>query len=353
MTDWAASGRNDSYSFFRVDPYTLEEIDEIQVRPQDCGITWGLYTDNIASATIAVVNDTAKDCMIRVKHKIEVDNDVSNRTLGTFFLTTSGTDSINGRADRSLDCYSALWRHSQDYLMSDHSYHPGDNCIGIIKEIVEADGGHLYVESNAPIDRTHTRDVFWGVGENKLKMITTIAGWINAEIGVTPDGQVKVSGYVSPQNKQVAYTFEAGKNCVYKPGISWHDSRDDAINRCVAYYSTESGTASATAQLDDGHPFSTARIGYNRTYAMKIDEPCTQEDLLQKATDYLYANCGSVVDIEIEHASIPGLEVGMVVRYINDIDYPDKVDMRCLVTEMSIDSLGPGCMTKTKMTVIS
>lgn len=352
MTDWAASGRRDTYSFAMVDPYTLQEIGDIDVKADSCGITWGLYTDNLVSATITVVNDVAKDCMIRIKHRIEVDGDVSNRTLGTFFLNTSGTDSVNGRADRGLNCYSALLRHSSDYLMQDHSYRPGDNCIGIIKEIVEADGGHLYVDATAPIDRVHTRDVFWGIGENKLAMIKTIAGWINAEIGVTPEGMVKVSGYVPPWDKPTAYTFEAGRNCVYRPGIKWKDSRDDAINRCIAYYSNEQGSDSAVVQLDDGHPFSAKRIGYNRTYAMKIDETCTHEDLVLKATDYLNANCGSIVDIEIEHASIPGLEVGMVVRYINDVDYPDMVDMRCLVTEMCVDSLGPGCMTKTKMQVL-
>ena len=351
-TDWAASGRRDTYSFYTVDPYTLQELEEIDVKSESCGITWALDSDNLVSASITVVNDVAKDCMIRVKHRIEVDGDVSNRTLGTFFLNTSGTESQNGRAERGLNCYSALWRHSNDYLIWDHSYHPGDNCIGIIKEIVEADGGSLYVNYDAPVDRNHTIDVFWPIGTNKLEMLDTIAFWINAEIGVTPNGEVKVSAYVPYDQRPVSYTFEAGSRCVYKSGITWHDSRD-AINRVVVVGSSQDWADSAVVQLEDSHPFSAKRIGYNRTYVLEVSEQTTHEDLVLKGQNYLQANCGSVVDIEIEHVGIPGLEVGMVVRYINDVDYPDKVDVTCVVKEMAIDSLGPGCITKSKLEVLS
>lgn len=351
VTDWAASGRRDTYSFFRVDPYSLQELGEIAVKPEDCGITWAMDSDNIVSASITVVNDVAKDCMIRVKHRIEVDGDVSNRTLGTFFLNTSGTDSKNGRADRGLNCFSALWRHSQDYLRVDHSYGIGDNCIAIIKEIVEADGGHLYVNSDAPVDRTHTKDIFWPVGTNKLEMIETIAFWINAEIGVTPYGEVKVSAYVPYDQRPVSYTFEAGSRCVYKSGINWHDSRDDAINRVVVVGSTQDWSDVAVVELEDSHPYSAARIGYKKTYVLNVSEQTTHEDLVAKGEYYLQANCGSVIDIEIEHVFIPGLEVGMVVRYINYVDYPDPVDLKCIVKEMAVDSLGPGCLTKSKLEV--
>ena len=348
-TDWGASGRTDEYSFFRVDPYTLANIEEIDVDAENSSITWGLDTDNRVSATLHVLNDVVKDSMVRIVHTVEADGDTSTRTLATLFPETNGTSSTFGTADRAINCYGALWRHSHDYLRTDHAYGPGDNCIGVIKEIVEADGGQLYVHGDAPVERTHTKDLFWGVGTNKLEMIETIAGWIDAEIGVTPDGMVSVRAYVPPGRKPVSFEFVEGANCLYEPGIEWEDTRDDAINRVIAFYSTDEESDTACADLDPGHPYSAERIGRKKTYVMELSEPCTHEELVAKATNYLNEHAGSQVYIEITHAGVPGLECGQVVTYTNSIDYPDPISARFLVTEMSIDSLGPGCMTRTKM----
>lgn len=358
--DWGASGRTDTYQFFRVDPFTLAEIDEIDGDPASTSITWAYDTENIASATISIANDVANDCMIRIKQIITCQGETSTRTLGTFFPETNGTASTYGLAKRGFNGYSALWRHSKDYLVQSHAYKPGDNCVNIIREIVEADGGQLYVIDGAPIDRTHTRDVFWNIGTNKLEMINTIAGWIGAEIGVTPDGQVSVGAYLDPWQRPISWTFEAGKNCVYLPGITWTDNRDDAINRVIAYFSRETKgetdnlplSDQCFVSLDPGHPYSFQRLGRNRSYVMQ-SEPVTHDELVTMATDYLNANCGNQVCLEIQHVGIPGMQVGQVVRYINPSDYVEPVDVRCLVMEMAVSSLSQGCITKTKLRVLS
>ena len=127
------------------------------------------------------------------------------------------------------------------------------------------------------------------------------------------------------------YTFEAGSNCVYVPGVDISDTSADAVNRVLAYFSRSSKqddpekdnydpyplTDSVWVDLPEGHKFSYERIGRRRSYVMKLTEPCSHEELTAKAKRYLDENCGSVQYYEIEHVSIPTLRTGDVVRYIN------------------------------------
>lgn len=351
--DWGKSGRVDAYELWLVDPFTLGELERVDFDASGSSITWAYYTDTKASATIEVLDDLAKDAMLRVKHSVNVGGVEYGETMGTFFAAAKGMDSEFGRVSRSMDCYSSLLRQQKDYLMQVHDYHPGDNVSSIIREIVEADGGRLALGHDAPTDRVHTQDMHWDVGTNKLEMVSKLAGWINGQIGVADTGEVLLERYVAPLDRQVEWTFEAGRNCVYVPGFSTAEDDGDVYNRSIFYYSTDEASGAAYAVLDPTHPYSYQRIGRNVTYCEQVNEEVSQDDLQYKATSYLQEHCGGAVYYEIEHAGVVGLRPGMVVRYLNSTDYTSDIDAWCMVTEMSVDSLSPMCMTKTKMRALA
>ena len=351
--DWGRSGRVDEYACQLVDPFTLVALDTVDIDPSGTSVTWAWDTDTKSSATIAVLDDLAKDSMLRLSHTVEIGGVQFEENLGTFFASSKSMTANYGRTSRGMDCYSALLRHQKDYLMQVHDYAPGDNVSEIIREIVEADGGHLTFAPGAPVDRVHTQDMHWTVGTNKLEMITNLAGWINGEINVTDHGEVELRPATSPLNAELALTFEAGRNCIYTPGFTSSEDEGDVYNRAVFYYSTEEASGSYTAVLDSTHPFSYQRIGRNVTYTEEINEALSEDELKKKAVDYLTLHSGGAIYYEIEHAGIPGLRPGMTVRYVNDTDYDPPIDCLCMVSEMRVQSLSPMCMTKTKMRALT
>ena len=65
---------------------------------------------------------------------------------------------------------------------------------------------------------------------------------------------------------------------------------------------------------------------------------------------YLDEN-GAVDYITIQHVGIPGLQVGDVVRYINDADGSSPIDWLCMVTEIDM-KLGRAAMCTSKLKVM-
>lgn len=351
--DWGSHWRRDVYVCKLVDPFTLVTTGEVDIDAGSSSITYALDTDTKSTASIAVLDDLAKDSMIRIVHTITVGGEEYVEEMGTFFAQSKSMDAESGRVSRDMECYSTLLRHKNDYLMSVHNYMPGDNVSEIIREIVEADGGHLVTGPGAPTDRVHTQDMHWQIGTNKLEMITSLAGWIGGEIGVTDHGEVELSIASDPYMIEPAYTFEEGEKSVYLKGVTTSEDEGDVYNRAVYYYSTDSGSASATAVLDKTHPYSYERIGRNETYVEELNEETTQEELLSMATSFLNSHSGGSVYYTIEHAGVPWLRPGMKVRYKNPYDYTGGIDSLCVISEMSVDSLSPMCMTKTKMRALT
>lgn len=350
--DWGRSGRVDEYECWLVDPFSLEDRGKVDIDAASSGVTYAYYTDTQYSATIAVLDDIAKDSLLRLKHAVTIDGVRYGEEMGTFFAASKSMTALHGRVSRSMDCYSTLLRHSEDSLIFTHNYYVGDNCAGILQQVVEADGGHLVFGPGAPTSRTHTVNGHWDIGTNKLEMLTTLAGWIGGEISATAHGEVQLDAYTVPSDRPVQWTFEAGRNCIYRPGFTSSEDEGDVYNRALFYYSTDEGAGSAYADLADSSPYSYARMGRHVTYSEQLGETATDGELRDKCTGFLQEHGGGAIYYEIEHAGIPGLKPGMMVRYVNEGDYPTRIDAHCLVTEMSVDSLAPMCMTKTKMRAV-
>lgn len=354
MTDWAASGRVDSFEFILCDPFTLAELEPVEVSASESSLSWDKDSDNLYSGSIAALAPVSKDRLVRVRHTVKVGAETLTETLATMFVYAASNKALYGRESHSARCYSTLFRFTQDKLDSDFSRSKGYNVVQAIRDLVKEVGGRLVITDPEAAfnERTFGKPIWFELGENRMDVIKTIASWIGCEIGCDPDGSVTVSEVVDPADKPSVYTFEAGRNCTYLPGTEVEDNRAEIVNRVVAYCTDEGGTERVVVELGEESPFSFARCGRYQTAVLRFTEPCDAETLRSKAKAYLNENSGERRFYTIQHVSIPGLRVGDVVDYENDTDFAEPVKVRCEVAQMNMRSLTPGALCTTKLRTI-
>lgn len=358
MTDWGISGRRDEYSYHLVDPFTLQETGEtVDAVDGEGQITWAESSENGYSASISFAESFASNRMVRVKHAIKLpDGEQVGETLGTFFVDSSNSSSVFGRASRSSKCYSPLLRISGDLLASDFSRFAGQNIVDEVRDLVQENGGRLLVLQGVDESRQHTVDVWFPVGESRSYVLDKIASWTGCEMGVDESGFVTWGPYVDPVNRPRSFTFEEGKNCMYVAGFDESDESEGSVNRVIAHYSRASKDDGdpyplsdfAVVDLPPLHPFSFESIGRRKPYDMVVGEPCSKEELIAQAQRHLDQNAGGAKRYVISHVGIPGLKPGQKVRYVNSIDGEEPLDIDAIIEEISMD-LKPGAPCKTKL----
>ena len=354
MRDYAQSGRNDHYTAFLVDPFTLNETGEtIQLQDGSSSLTWNLYGDNILSGSLSMLNSTNNKKLVRIKHTMTFpDGETETETLGTLFINNTGFNAKYKLITRNLDCYSTYWRFTQDSTMMDFFRPEGYNVVQAIRDIVEVDGGLLRVMPGVDVDRCFGNDIWFERKTVRSTVINTMAGWINAEVTIDPDGYIVLQPYVTPNQKPIKYTFESGYNCTYISVLDYEENLDGCYNRCVVAWSTSESSNVIFEDLPASDPYSYESIGRKVTNYIDLTEETSEEDMRAMALDFLDRNHTSIEYVEIEAVYNPALKVGNVVRYINDTDYPTVVSLKCMITQIDM-TLGNGCMCKIKMKVVS
>ena len=362
--NWSTSGIRHEYTLRLADPFTLQDVDTLsEVDFGSCTMTWGYYTDNILQGSLALSSGSwmrdGRMLLARVYDHVTGPGIDHDACLGTMFVDSAPETAKFGLVSSKLACYSTLWRFTKDVLVYDFFRKQGYNVVKAIRDIVEADGGHLRVLDGVDTGRTFGGWIFFELGTNRATVINTIAGWIDCQIGVDDQGYVTIGPYVEPSRKPVVYTFEEGVNCVCKPGATRSRDTSSPINRVVMYYSRDEDTEGdglpltdrVMLALDPDDEFSYERCGRRRSEVVKLDQPVAHSDLEAKARTYLSENSASSTTIEIEHVGVPTLRPGDVVRYINKKDFDAPVNVRCLVSDID-STLDLWMTTKTKLKVI-
>ena len=363
MPDWGASGRVDSYEYRLVDPFTLRETGEtVNTVEGESELSFNYYGDNIATGTIVTDKDDIDGKLVRVYHTVTAGGEEVTEVLGTFFADSSTATAKHHAVKRTHACYSTLYRHTEDSFVFDFARPAGTNIVGEMRDIVEADGGHLRTLPGLDTGKCHTVDIWFEIGSNKGEALRTIAGWCGWELGVDPYGFVTVGNYVPPTQKAPKHTLWDDSGCLYLSGYDFSNTDADAINRCLAYFSRKSKqddeskdnydpwplTDSTFADLPDRNPFSYRRIGRHRTYVLKVGDACSHDDLDSQAQRYLYEHSGAYYSFQIEHVGIPGLRQGDTVRYVNTRDGSIDIDLVLQVAQIRM-KLGPGCKCSTTL----
>ena len=355
MTDWAATGRKDEFSAVLVDPFTLEEVAPVEVDWADSSVTFDWEGDHVAGASIKLLDGAdyrigQKQHMVRVKDVVTLPDGTSRQmTLGTFFCEFSAGTSLYGREDRSLDCYSCLYRHSRDVLRDDF-FRPGDGTskvVDAIRSIVEADGGRLALDPSANTWKCFGTDIWFEAGANKLDVLREMAGWVGCELLPDDDGRVLMRASVGTLERDPVYTFDAGAGCVYKAGIDWGTDRADLVNRVIYVYTDGDQTQTAVSDLPAWAQMSYENVGYHMTRREVVAE--LPEGGLQAACDAdLEESSVESNDATFEAVLVPGVRVGDTVRYVNPDDYTEPLDVIGRVVQMDTPSLAPGALTTYK-----
>ncbi len=366
--DWGDSGRVDWYTARTVDPFTLTEIDEIYLKEGSSSVTYSYSSENHVQATIdlaegdylgqsgAMLQGTQQR-MVRLYHHVSIGSFSNSYCMGTFFVANLTNNSLYGRESRKLTCYGPMYRFTQDYMAEDFIRSAGTNCVENIRYIVENHGGTLTLTSEVDASRTHTVDVNIPVGFNLGETLNIYAGWIGCEVVSGDDGTIQLRKYVPPKERSPVYTFEEGANCVYLPGIEFEVNRDEPINRVIAYFSRESKqdddpyplSDSCHVELNPAASFSYENCGRFRTMVMQVSEPCSHDELVAQAQRALDESSASILYLNIQHAGVPWLRAGDCVRYVNNVDQGHPNITTAIIEEMAIQSLGPLCMTRTKL----
>ena len=362
-TYWGQSDRRDSYSLRMVDPFTLEDCGGLDFDPEACSITWDAAGDNFAQASISIAGDglarVGYDRLMRVVHRCEAGGVVVDDVLGTFFVDRAPRSVGRGLDSCTADCYSTLYRMTQDVLADDLSRPKGTKVASIISDVVTEVGGVLSVGLRATEgDVGASGQIFFPLGTNRAECLRSLAGFIGCRIGVDPWGRVTLERALGSSEIAPSYEFEAGANCVCLPGRTDDEGIDEPINRVVAYWSRTAEdesdglgvTGRCVVDLDPGDRYSYERCGRRRTYVLKLSQAYTAKELENQARAYLADHSGSTRYVEIEHVRVPGLNAGDVVIYRGGPN--DPANMTCQIEQMSVSALGKGCMTKSKMRVI-
>ncbi len=358
MTDWAATGRRDAFSAVLVDPFTLEEVAPVEVDWAKSSVSSDWEGDNVTGASLRLLDGAdyrigQKQHMVRVRDTVTLpDGTAAQATLGTFFCEFNAGSSLYGREDRTLDCYSCLYRHSRD-LLRDDFFRAGDGTNKVadaIRAIVEADGGGLVLDPTANDWKCFGSDIWFEAGTNKLDALREMAGWVGCELLPDDDGRVLMRAALGPLERDPAYTFEAGANCVYKPGIDWGTNRTELVNRVIYVYTDGDQTQTAVSDLPAWAPMSYENVGYHATRREVVTE--LPEGGLQAACDAdLAASCVEANDVAFDAVLVPGLRVGDTVRYVNPDDYTEALDVIGRIVQMDTPSLAPGALTTYKVRV--
>ena len=362
MTDFAKSGRRDTFKAYLVDPFSLEEIEEVAIVPSECSLTYGFYTDNKYSGniTFAGAYTHERDYLIRIKQHTEVDDMVYDRVIATMFVEDIPHEALFGLETYSAGCYSTLYRLTQDKLMATYQrIGPRKNkgTLGAyvyytIEKLVTDRGGKIVFSPEVDTNLRHTKDCRWDIGEDVIDIINQVTGGAGWEVTVDGYGYINVHNYIKPENRPVKFDFVDVVNCLYKSGANLSQTAM-LCNVAVAYYTSGDKSDSCPPQyLPATSRHSFQRTGRYRPGFVQLNESCSKKTLVNKAQAYLAENSGEIVYIEIEHVGIPDLTIGDVVTYENNSDFEEPFKRRCMITEMSISNLESGCMTKTKMKVV-
>lgn len=368
MTDWAMSGRRDVYRFYAVDPFTLQEQEELLAEPSACSITWAYYTTNRVEADLVLVNDDyikgGRDRLVRVKHLVTLpDGTQEQETLGTFFVDKAQRVSKDGVVRQKLTCYSTMWRLSQDYLADDFTYRkahgstPADKCEARIRRLIEYPGGTLVLGMGIDTNKSHTQDGCFMCGENRLEVLNEYCGWCNWVLDVDDDGRQVMSQYVAPSSRAISYEFEDGNGCVYLPEFD-ETYTGEVCNRVVVKWSRERVpspddgfglSGKYVADLPTSSEYSFDRCGRYMTKVINLTSPTSASDMKATAEAYLAEHDAAIRYMTIEHVGIPHLRPGMVVRFTRNADTTNI----CEITQMEARRLGPLMITETKLKVIA
>lgn len=323
MSDWAQSGRINTFDFVLVDPFTLQEVGSIESRSDAGSLSWNVDASNWYSATLNLAEQPSRDYMIRVKQRIQLEDEYSEQVLATMFVDKAPVSYLNGKGLWKASCFSPMYRYTKDILYGNHFWPVGHKVVDAIKEIVVADGSLFKIDNTAGynLDRTFSVPVMFPHGYKKYDAIQEMASWIGCKIYPDAYGYITLAPWIDPSLRPLTFDFTEGVNeCVYQRGYNYEDLQADSYNRWLVWYETAEGSSVADAHLDGNHPFSFQRIGRWVTYTETVQDAIPQTDL-QALADRRKAE-NSVYDryIEIKYASNPYVNVGCRVRYENSND---------------------------------
>lgn len=353
MTDWAKSGRRDTFRATLCDVRTLADVESVDIIPGNSTMTWSLGSETVYSGDISVLSDlgSASSRLIRIYHRCTVDDYDQERPIATMFIKNTVRNMKFKADDNRVSAYSTLLRFSDDKLGGDFYREPGSSILQGIRILVENRCGIFHVDQGV-VDRNYEQEHYFEIGDNVMEVLQTMAGWLGCYIYPDANGIVHIAPNANAKDTPAVYKF-TDRNSTYLPGVEVDDGRANVCNRSIVYYSIKESTGKWIEDSPATNPYSFDVTGRYIPIITKLtDREYSQEELREKALEVLHENDGAIKFLTIQHVFIPVIGIGDVVEYTNSTDFDEPFVARCVVTEMSAQSLGPGMMCMTKLKVV-
>lgn len=361
MTDWAASGRRDSYELVAVDPFSLEETGAVDFEPSATSVTFAKDSETGASASIAVWADSWSmvgcNRLLRIKHTAVVGDEYRQETLGTFFVADPPAVERYGRWRQTLACYSTQLRYTGDVLGDDLSLKRGAKCVPAVVALAQGVGGKVAVGLRATEnDAGLTSAVLFRVGDSLSETMQTLLALAGCRMRADDDGLTVIERDLDAAEVAPSHTFEDGSGGTCQDGAEWVYGDGDWYNRVVAMWSREAlpspddglgYSMRSVADLDRGHAHSYESTGRRATYVLQLADACTASELAGRAQRALKGVADQPRYVTVDHVGVPGLRVRDTVVYRRG-----AARYTCEVDQMEIAALGPLMMTKSKLRVL-
>lgn len=361
--DWGDSRRRDSYRATLVDPLTLEDVEPVEIVPEECSMTWALDSDWWLQADVALAEPmalgSARDRMVRVYHSVMVGEASREEVMGTLFVDDPQRDDLFGRSTCRLSCYSSLLRLTDDVLTESVGADAGSEVLPLVRQVVAEVGGTLAVGARAAAGDRALRDSrVIPAGTGRLEAARTIASWMGCAIGCDDWGRVTLEP--ATEAWEVAPSHDFGP-AARLDGLAWSGRAETPVNRVLATWSRDQVpdpddglgySMRVVADLPSTDPMAYERVGRRSSYVLEVAQPCTEAELRGQAERYLRAHSGGDLYVSFDCPSVPGLRAGHVVTLRDSSDSPSPVAYKCQVDQIDVGSLGPGCQASVKLRVI-
>ena len=315
-----SKGFSASYYGMYVDPVTWRDVERFEITS---GSLSESDSDLISSADLQVTDWQGGERWIRIYLDARQGQSAQRVPMFTGLATSPAKDIDGVRKTYKIECYSVL-KPAADILLQRGWYAPAGISGALLVKRLLSGLAPVIEGENAP---ALTSAIVAEDGESNLSMAHKILRAINWRLWLLGDGTIMIL----PQAKDVSATFDAVKNDIVEPSISYEDDWYD----CPNVFRAVADDLSATARDDSpASPFSTVRRGREIWMEETSCDLADDENIAEYALRRLKEEQKKSVKIGYNRRYDPNIAAGDLVR----LHYPAQgIDGIFKVTSQKTD----------------
>lgn len=238
--DWTKSGIRDTYRWVMCDNRTLNEIEDL-TGFLDGSLSASYEGDLKWTGSLNVSGSNyVTGRVLRCYHTATLESEGKSKTtcLGTFFANNDDLTYLHGRYTGSLELKSMLLRFTESKFTTPWTFTKGKSAASSWWQLMQSEGAKN-TSALTVKDANWKKTQVVEFGETKLDALNVVADFLGGQVGVGPNGFVRLDPYVKPKDKPVSYTVPMGASSLVFEGVDVNADRSDCVNRFSVLYEKE------------------------------------------------------------------------------------------------------------------